>query len=85
MDIFDEALGAACCIGNEKQWALPCDLPGNEASKALVLQVLQFTALLIEHSFTRQLYSSMEHLTNLLSSSDMTIILAVLNLLYVFR
>lgn len=53
--------------------------------KELLLQVLQFTALLIEHSFTRHLYSSMEHLTTLLSSSDMTVVLGVLNLLYVFR
>ena len=53
--------------------------------KELLLQVLQFTALLIEHSFTRHLYNSMEHLTTLLASSDMTVVLGVLNLLYVFR
>ena len=53
--------------------------------KELLLQVLQFTALLIEHSFTRHLYNSMEHLTTLLASSDMTVVLGVLNLLYVFQ
>lgn len=45
---------------------------------------LFFAALLIEHSFSRHLYNSMEHLTRLLASSDMRTVLAVLNLLYVF-
>lgn len=53
--------------------------------KQLLLEVVRFTALLIEHSFSRHLYSSMEHLTTLLSSCDMYVVLAVLNLLYVFR
>ena len=35
-------------------------------------------------SFFRHLYSSMEHLTTLLSSSDLDVVLAVLNLLYMF-
>ena len=34
--------------------------------------------------FCRHLYSSMEHLTTLLSSSDLDVVLAVLNLLYMF-
>ena len=53
--------------------------------KSLLLHVLHFTSLLIEHSFSRHLYNSMEHLTTLLTSCDMTVVLAVLNLLYVFR
>ena len=53
--------------------------------KRLLLQVLHFTALLIEHSFSRHLYNSMEHLTSLLASCDMTVVLEVLNLLFVFR
>lgn len=48
------------------------------------MAVIQFTALLIEHSFSRHLYNSIEHLITLLSSSDMTIVLAILNLLFVF-
>lgn len=74
--------------------------------KELLIHIVVFTALLIEHSFSRHLYNSMEvslrhclphvstclttvlsvtqHLTTLLSSSDMQIVLAVLNLLYVF-
>ena len=35
-------------------------------------------------NFFRHLYSSMEHLTTLLSSSDLDVVLAVLNLLYMF-
>lgn len=46
--------------------------------------MLHFTTLLIEHSFSRHLYNSMEHLVSLLSSSDMQIVLGVLNLLYMF-
>ena len=53
--------------------------------KDLVYYVLSFTALLMEHAYARHLYSSIEHLTNLLAASDMDIVLAVLNLLYVFR
>lgn len=50
----------------------------------LLLLVLNFTTLLIEHSFSRHLYNSVEHLTQLLSSQNMDIVLAVLNLLYMF-
>eukprot|EP00095_Tigriopus_kingsejongensis_P000123 maker-scaffold450_size166944-snap-gene-0.20 protein:Tk00123 transcript:maker-scaffold450_size166944-snap-gene-0.20-mRNA-1 annotation:"hypothetical protein DAPPUDRAFT_313219" len=59
---------------------------GLEAAKKkeLLLWTLHFTTLLIEHSFSRHLYSSMEHLTALLASSDLDVILAVLNLLYMF-
>ena len=46
--------------------------------------MLQFTALLIEHSYSRHLYNSIEHLTTLLESTDFYVILSVLNLLYVF-
>jgi len=84
LDMFDDVLDSACKRDHEKQWVLPVDLPENESHKQVLLQVLQFTALLIEHSFTRHLYNSMEHLTTLLSSSDMTVVLGVLNLLYVF-
>ncbi len=52
--------------------------------KELLLWTLHFTTLLIEHSFSRHLYSSMEHLTMLLASSDLDVVLAVLNLLYMF-
>ena len=67
-------------------WVLACDQPGPEAmrSKELVLWTLNFTTLLIEHSFSRHLYSSMEHLSLLLSSFDLDVVLAVLNLLYMF-
>eukprot|EP00062_Callorhinchus_milii_P026820 gi/632989393/ref/XP_007883624.1/ PREDICTED: E3 ubiquitin-protein ligase HUWE1-like [Callorhinchus milii] len=65
-------------------WMLVCDRPENEQLKALLLAVLNFTALLIEYSFSRHLYSSIEHLTTLLASCDMQVVLAVLNLLYVF-
>ncbi|XP_023930490.1 E3 ubiquitin-protein ligase HUWE1 [Lingula anatina] len=84
LDVFDEVLEKACRKEQDKQWVLPCDMEGNEKEKDLLLSVLQFTALLIEHSFSRHLYNSMEHLTTLLSSSDMTVVLGVLNLLYVF-
>ena len=52
--------------------------------KELVLWTLHFTTLLIEHSFSRHLYSSMKHLITLLASSDLDVVLAVLNLLYMF-
>lgn len=84
LDLFDSLLEAACQTTQEGQWCLPCDSPGREQEKELLLYILQFTALLIEHSFSRHLYNSMEHLTALLSSSDMQVVLGVLNLLYVF-
>lgn len=95
-------------------WMLVCDRPDNGQLKALLLAVLNFTALLIEYSFSRHLYSSIEvlqsscvpyechlssvlsltlrvlacfclqHLTTLLASCDMQVVLSVLNLLYVF-
>ena len=67
-----------------RSWQLACDLPENAKLKSLLLAVLQFTALLIEHSYSRHLYNSVEHLTTLLESTDFLVILSVLNLLYVF-
>ncbi|XP_021341229.1 E3 ubiquitin-protein ligase HUWE1-like isoform X3 [Mizuhopecten yessoensis] len=84
LDKFDEVLEKACKKEGEKKWMLSCDRTGEIQLKDLLLVILHFTSLLIEHSFSRHLYNSMEHLTSLLSSSDMTVVLAVLNLLYVF-
>lgn len=53
-------------------------------SKELLLWVLHFTTLLIEHSFSRHLYNSVEHLLTLMSSCDLHVVLGVLNLLYMF-
>jgi len=83
LDKLDDVL-ERCCTA-ESQWMLACDLPGHESDRHLLLTVLQFTALLVEQSFSRHLYSSMDHLTTLLSSSDMTVVLAVLDVLYMFR
>ena len=57
---------------------------GHNCVQFQVLWTLHFTTLLIEHSFSRHLYSSMEHLSLLLSSFDLDVVLAVLNLLYMF-
>ena len=84
LDCFDSIMEK--CVHKEKdnQWTLPCDLAINEKDKELLINIIIFTSLLIEHSFSKHVYSSMEHLTTLLASSDMQIVLAVLNLLYVF-
>ncbi|CAN0188024.1 unnamed protein product [Lampetra planeri] len=84
LDRFDGILAEACGTVEATSWLLVCDQPGNKQLKALLLSTLNFTALLIEYSFSRHLYSSIEHLTTLLASSDMQVVLAVLNLLYVF-
>ncbi|BFZ10773.1 hypothetical protein BsWGS_13813 [Bradybaena similaris] len=84
LDVFDTILEMSCFKENEKKWTLFCDVAGSEQLKRLLLEVLRFTALLIEHSFSRHLYSSMDHLTTLLTSCDMSVVLYVLNLLYVF-
>ncbi|KAL3853804.1 hypothetical protein ACJMK2_017313, partial [Sinanodonta woodiana] len=84
LDIFDDVLEKACKKETDSSWTLACDIPANDGLKQLLLQVLHFTSLLIEHSFSRHLYNSMEHLTSLMSSCDMTVVMEVLNLLYVF-
>lgn len=85
LDVFDDILGKACEKERENQWTLPCDSPDMEPKrKELLLQIISFTALLIEHSFSRHLYSSMDHLITLLSSCDMQIVLSILGLLFVF-
>ena len=48
---------------------------------AKLLGLISFNSTLV---IFRHLYSSMEHLTTLLSSSDLDVVLAVLNLLYMF-
>lgn len=85
LDRFNSILEAACArLPEQTSWQLACDLPENSKLKTLLLAVLQFTALLIEHSYSRHLYNSIEHLTTLLISTDFHVILSVLNLLYVF-
>uniref|UniRef100_A0A803T356 HECT-type E3 ubiquitin transferase n=1 Tax=Anolis carolinensis TaxID=28377 RepID=A0A803T356_ANOCA len=84
LDRFDGILADAGQTVENMSWMLLCDRPEREQLKSLLLSVLNFTALLIEYSFSRHLYSSIEHLTTLLASSDMQVVLAVLNLLYVF-
>ncbi|CAG2109257.1 unnamed protein product, partial [Medioppia subpectinata] len=84
LDIFDSILESCCLRVDENQWSLPVDEPNNEKKKELLMNIIMFTALLIEHSFSRHLYNSMEYLITLLSSRDMQVVLAVLNLLYVF-
>lgn len=83
LDIFDGILEEATKqIG--KDWFLACDERFTPQKIQLLLAVLNFTTLLIEHSFSRHLYNSVEHLTLLLSSTNMEIVLGVLNLLYMF-
>uniref|UniRef100_A0AAQ4S1K7 E3 ubiquitin-protein ligase HUWE1 n=1 Tax=Gasterosteus aculeatus aculeatus TaxID=481459 RepID=A0AAQ4S1K7_GASAC len=87
VDLLDRFDGILCDAGQTVEnmsWLLVCDRPDNGQLKALLLAVLNFTALLIEYSFSRHLYSSIEHLTTLLASCDMQVVLSVLNLLYVF-
>lgn len=85
LDVFDETLAKCCEKQHENQWSLSCDSPDMDPKeRELLLNIISFTALLIEHSFSRHLYSSMDHLITLMSSSDMQIVLAVLGLLFVF-
>jgi E3 ubiquitin-protein ligase HUWE1 len=85
LDVFDDILGECCAKQHDNQWTLPCDSPNMDPrKKELLMHIISFTALLIEHSFSRHLYSSMDHLITLLSSSDMQIVLSVLSLLFVF-
>ncbi|XP_046484252.1 E3 ubiquitin-protein ligase HUWE1 isoform X1 [Neodiprion pinetum] len=84
LDLSDSILEEAAARSPDNQWELACDLPQNREAKELLLWVLHFTTLLIEHSFSRHLYNSMEHLVTLLSSCDMHVVLGVLNLLYMF-
>lgn len=84
LDLCDSILEKAAARVSPKSWQLACDLPGNEEIKELLQWVLYFTTLLIEHSFSRHLYNSVEHLLTLLSSCDLQVVLSVLNLLYMF-
>lgn len=84
LDIFDVILEEATEIKDGVEWCLACDVKFDDDKNELLLSVLHFTTLLIEHSFSRHLYNSVEHLTTLLSSSNMEIVLGVLNLLYMF-
>ena len=91
LDLCDEVLESSTASTDTNSWVLSADAsvidPHDGAAsraKELLLWTLHFTTLLIEHSFSRHLYSSMEHLTTLLASSDLDVILAVLNLLYMF-
>ena len=49
--------------------------------KELLFEVIAFTCLLIKHCFSSQLYNSFDHLSTLLTSTDMQIVVAVLELI----
>ncbi|XP_018576077.1 E3 ubiquitin-protein ligase HUWE1 isoform X3 [Anoplophora glabripennis] len=83
LDVFDRILGTAAERSDDNKWVLKCDTY-NEQDFQLLICILRFTSLLIEHSFSRHLYNSMEHLLVLLESNDMSVVLEVLNLLYMF-
>lgn len=74
-----------CCIDSHR-----CDF-GSVMSlrflqrRQLTREILRFTSLLVEHSFSRHLYNSMDRLIALLSSRHMNIVQSVLSLLYTFR
>lgn len=84
LDLFDSIMEQCVRKEHDDSWTLPCDLPENAADRELLIQIIVFTSLLIEHSFSKHVYNSMEHLTTLLASTDLQVVLAVLNLLYVF-
>ncbi|XP_036319887.1 E3 ubiquitin-protein ligase HUWE1 isoform X1 [Rhagoletis pomonella] len=84
LDRFDKILEEGARQVDDNEFMLYCDLKFSKEDVRLLLLVLNFTTLLIEHSFSRHLYNSVEHLTQLLSSQNMDIVLAVLNLLYMF-
>ncbi|KAL6090074.1 hypothetical protein STEG23_013086, partial [Scotinomys teguina] len=60
LDRFDGILADAGQTVENMSWMLVCDRPEKEQLKMLLLAVLNFTALLIEYSFSRHLYSSIE-------------------------
>ncbi|XP_004536763.1 E3 ubiquitin-protein ligase HUWE1 isoform X2 [Ceratitis capitata] len=84
LDRFDKILEEGARQVDDNEFMLFCDIKFSKEDVRLLLLVLNFTTLLIEHSFSRHLYNSVEHLTQLLSSQNMDIVLAVLNLLYMF-
>lgn len=84
LDMFDDILAEATCEDPEYGSHMACDVHYKEEDIKLLLLVLNFTILLVEHSFSRHLYSSIEHLTALLQSINLDIVLGVLNLLYMF-
>jgi len=91
LDRFDDILESVAKNVEGKTWVFVFDtLPPNEEEdsqfnkRELIHQVLKFTALLIEHSYARHLYNSIEHLISLMDCGDASVILSVLNLIYVF-
>ncbi|XP_049782725.1 E3 ubiquitin-protein ligase HUWE1-like [Schistocerca cancellata] len=84
LDVLDDILEESAKRESARSWILRIDLPEMEWERQLLLRVLNFTTLLIEHSFSRHLYNSVEHLISLLTSCNMSVVLAVLNLLYMF-
>lgn len=85
LDRFDNILANVAKPVNGSAWILTFDkldeLEGPEVAaekRELVNQVLRFTALLIEHAYSRPAYNSAEHLITLLGASDMEVVLSVL-------
>jgi E3 ubiquitin-protein ligase HUWE1 len=84
LDRFDSILSKVTHYSSTSTCLYMCPAIREPKTKALILAVLDFTCLLIEHSYARHIYNSTEHLCVLLATPDLDIVLAVLNLLYIF-
>ena len=50
--------------------------------KQLLIDILSFTCTLIKHTYSSHVYASFDHLSNLLNSTDLAVVCAVLDLLF---
>ncbi|KAH9407759.1 E3 ubiquitin-protein ligase huwe1 [Tyrophagus putrescentiae] len=80
LDAFDIVLEECAKKVGNNQWQLYVDQDQNK--KLLLIDVLEFTTLLVKHCFSSHVYSSFEHLTALMNSTDLTVVITVLELLF---
>jgi hypothetical protein len=90
LDKLDGMLGVATAYPkdtseDQQKKILPlCQNLKDPEVKDRAMTIVRFTALLIEHSYARHVYNSVEHLLSMMNSSDMDVLLNVMNVLYVF-
>ncbi|KFD50140.1 hypothetical protein M513_08979 [Trichuris suis] len=81
-DLFDDILAEQTERVKENEWTLKVD-KGSRKEIAAVYDIIQFSAMLLEHCRGIAAYNSIERMTALLESDDLSIVSAALNVLHV--
>ncbi|MES1901990.1 MAG: E3 ubiquitin-protein ligase huwe1, partial [Paramarteilia canceri] len=82
LDMFDGYLEKSVTKVSENNWQMICDSSETPIMQSLTIGILNFLNLLMEHSITRIVFNSIDHIITLLNSSSQIVVYHALNLIF---